>query len=423
LKYSGSGSLALGSVAVLMLLAIGSAACSDRERANPFDPLSPDYGGMGGLNAFAGNQRVYLYWGQLSYTDLAGFDILRVSLADQDTSVLNDTTLTAEEVDFMDVSARNGTTYAYSLRLLLIGSDELPTTVPDLATPGHTFGWLVTDNGTKVTYTTPDFRDALYSLDGDFLQVGDIQLTPDQKEIWVLDRGYDKISRFRLSGEPLEDNPVFSNTAGFAFDYQNNSLWIAVNGSEGLLYHFDANGMPAASYRTGVWVTSLAVDYPGRGVWVGSSDGRVVGIHNGEMNQYEHGDFSRPELVAAGQSGIVWVLDIGQKTLFHIDKRGQVQRLGTYTDPVDIATDYDGSTCWVAEPAGDILHEINLNASIVGKVENLGQPWRLTYDPVDNAVYVSGAAGKVSKVGPGGKVFWQIDYPNYPGKIALEYRK
>jgi hypothetical protein len=67
-------------------------------------------------------------------------------------------------------------------------------------------------------------------------------------------------------------------------------------------------------------------------------------------------------------------LDIELKRLFHIVNRGQVLRLGSYVDPVDIATDYDGSTCWVAEPTSDILHEINLDESIIEKVENLGQP-------------------------------------------------
>ena len=423
MKHSGKSVSVNGAAALLIILLIGATACSDRDRANPFDPRNPDYGEMEWLNALAGNEKVYLYWGSQDYTDLAGFDIIRVSLADQDTAVLNITTLAAHEVDFLDSTAENSITYAYNLRLLLTDSDERPMTKPDLATPGRIFGWLVTGDGGNVAYMTPDFRDQIYSLDADFMHADDLQLTPDQEEVWVLDKTYDNISRFSLYGESLEGNPVFSNTAAFTFNYQDRSLWIAVSGSEGVLYHFGANGILAESFRTGARATSLAVNYPENGVWVGSSDKRVLRVGNGEVSQLEHSDFSHPEVVAAGRhSTIAWILDTEARILFHTTNQNQVFRLADYTDPTDIAVSDDGSICWVADPTANILYEIDLQANSVGRLENLGEPWRLTYSRYDNTVYVSGDAGKISKVGPGATLIWQVDYPNYPGKIALEFR-
>ncbi|MBN2289775.1 MAG: hypothetical protein JXQ83_10620, partial [Candidatus Glassbacteria bacterium] len=55
---------------MLGLFLISTLACSERERANPFDPKSPEFGGMGGLNALAGNAKVYLFWGRMEYDDL-----------------------------------------------------------------------------------------------------------------------------------------------------------------------------------------------------------------------------------------------------------------------------------------------------------------------------------------------------------------
>ncbi len=423
MKYSGKSIPVNGAAALLIILLTGTTACSDRERANPFDPRGPNYGEMEWLNALAGNGKVYLYWGSLDYADLAGFDIIRVSLADQDTAVLNDTTLAAREVAFLDSTAENNITYAYNLRLLLTDSNERPMTKPDLATPGRIFGWLVTGDGGNVAYMTPDFRDEVYRLDADFMHADDLQLTPGQEEVWVLDKSYDNISRFSLYGEPLEGNPVFSNTAAFAFNYQDRSLWIAVSGSEGVLYHFGANGTLAESFRTDARATSLAVNYPENGVWVGSSDKLVLRIGNGEVSRFEHTDFSHPETVAAGRySTIAWILDTEARILFHTAEPNKVFRLANYTDPTDIAVSDDGSICWVADPTANILYEIDLQANTVGRLENLGEPWRLTYSRYDNTVYVSGDAGKISKVGPGAALIWQVDYPNYPGKIALEFR-
>ena len=421
MKYPEKGSIGNIVPALLIILSISIIACSERERANPFDPQSPEFGGMGGLNALAGNGKVYLYWGRLDYDDLEGFDIMRVSLASQDTTILNDTTLSPDDVDFMDSSAENGITYAYSLRLLVIGSHERPVTIPDLATPGILFGWLVSGNGSQVLLMTPDFRDELLSLDADFLQADDIQFTPKNNEIWVLDKSYDKISRFNLAGEPLEDNPIFSNTATFTFNYQDNSLWIALSGSDGNLYHFDANGVLEESFRTGLAASSLAVDYSGHGVWIGSSDNRLAWVHNGKVRLIENPEFSYPELVATGRhSANAWIMDTGAKTLF-LFSGGKIDwHLTGFADPTDIAVSNDGSTCWVADPVGDILYQIDENANIIGRLENLGQPWKLTYSPMDNTVYVSSKSGMISNVGEGAVVLWQVNHPYYPGKIALE---
>ena len=421
MKYPGKGSIGNIVPALLIILSISIIACSERERANPFDPQSPEFWGTGGLNALAGNGKVYLYWGRLDYDDLEGFDIMRVSLAAQDTAILNDTTLSPDDVDFLDSSAENDITYAYSLRLLVIDSDERPVTTPDLATPGPLFGWLVSDNGSRVFYMTPDFRDELFSLDAIFLQADDIQFAPKENEIWVLDKAYDKISRFNLLGEQLEDNPIFSNTAAFAFNYQDNSVWIALSGSDGNLYHFNANGVLAESFRTGVTATSLAVDYPGMGLWIGSSDNRIAWVHDGRVRMIENPEFSYPEIVATGRhSTNAWILDTGARTLFLFSGEKIDWHLNEFADPTDIAVSNDGSTCWVADPLGDILYEIDENANILGRLENLGRPWKLTYSSMSNTVYVSSKTGIISKVGEGATILWQVNYPNYPGKIALE---
>ncbi|MBN2288807.1 MAG: hypothetical protein JXQ83_05695, partial [Candidatus Glassbacteria bacterium] len=353
----------------------------------------------------------------------AGYDILRISLDGRDTVVLNETKLTADDSDFLDSSAENGVTYAYSLRLLLIGSDECPITNPDLATPGQAFGWLVAGDGSRVSYMTPDFRDEIYSLDGDFFLAEELQLSPGQKEVWVLDRAYDKISRFSVNGEQLEDATVFNNITAFAFNYQNGSLWLAVGGTEGALYHFDGNGILSESFRTGIQATSVAVDYPHDGAWVGSSQALVARVRNGRLSHLEHPDFIHPELVAAGKySTNVWVLDTGAKTLF-LFSDGQFRlSLDGFADPNDLAADNEGTTCWVADPPADLLYEIDEGGNITGTLGNLGQPWLLTGSPVGKAVYVTGRSGLISKVVLGPAVQWQVQHPDYPGRIALEVR-
>ncbi|MFC1537588.1 hypothetical protein ACFL4P_02040 [Gemmatimonadota bacterium] len=424
MKFSGKGFALNCLSALLIALLLSAAACSDRERANPFDPQSPEYGGMGGLNAFAGNQRVYLNWGELDYDDLLGFDIIRVSLADQDTIQLNDTTLTADAVDYIDTTAENGNTYAYSLQVCLIGSDERPLTIPDLATPGRVFGWLTNENGTRVSYMTPDFRDEVYRLDGGFLEVEELQLTPNQREVWVYDFAYRQISRYdNFSGEQLEGDPVFNNTTAFVFNYQNKSLWIAYAGNTGIVRHFNSSGALAKSYQTNLEITSLAVDYLGSGVWVGSSDNKIARAGQNEVLLIDHPEFTHPEYLFSGRySSDVWILDTGANAVFRYSNGETGKLLSGLESLTDLAVNREGTRCWVADPDADILYEINTAGNVLGTLENLERPWRLTLSPLDESVYVSGENGKISLVAPGPTVSWQMDYPSNTGKIALELR-
>ncbi|MEA2063343.1 MAG: hypothetical protein U9P14_06575 [Gemmatimonadota bacterium] len=413
-------------LAILALAAgllIGTASCSDRERANPFDPNSPNYGLEGlGFNALAGNEEVLLYWDRLDYYDLAGFDVLRVCLSGQDTVVLNDSILPPDVISFIDPTPENDVSYAYSLRMLLTTSDERPVTMADIATPGLMFGWMIARNGIEVWKMTPDFRDKLFSLDSDFLQVEDIQVRPPGKtEVWVLDGAYKQMVRFHVDGTWMDDEPLFRNTTAFLFNQDDKSLWVASDDVGGIIYHFNKNGALAESFLTGVTATSLAINFAGTGVWIGTSENRVLKVHEGKVLQVDYDGFSQPRLAASGiYSASAWVLDTALKQLFYISGENVEWEISGFVKPSDITVNSQGTICWMADPGADILYEIDLNGQITAMVKGLGQPDKLTFAPEDNTIYVSGRTGKVSKVAAGGTVIWQRELPFTPGRIALQ---
>ncbi|MEA1997377.1 MAG: hypothetical protein U9N45_07045 [Gemmatimonadota bacterium] len=411
---------ALAAAFAATLLSLG---CSDRERSNPFDPANPDPGKSNvGFNALAGNGRVMLIWDPLDFVDLKGIKVLRLSGQEPDTLLLNDSLLPINATGMVDDSLENGVTYTYNLQFVLKDSPEMPKTRPEVVTPGTVAGWVAIREGTEVVKMTPDFRDEFFNLNVVFYDIVDIKVRPENREVWVLDGLFGELYRFMVTGEPREEASDLNQISAFCFDENYNSVWIAVQSSKGLIYHFGQGGNLIQAYSANLMPTSLAVDYVEGGVWAGSSEQMIARIQGNSNITVSHSDFRIPEKVVSGQySSGAWVLDTGSKMLFRFRTAGRlVWKSMVFNKPVDVAVDNSGDLCWVADQGKNVVYEINSQGEVNVEISGLGEPANLAYSPSENALFVTGRSGLVSKVRPGGVIDWQIELTNGPGKLDLQ---
>src|SRR5262245_20649826 len=108
-------------VALLALLAL--AGCSNRERANPFDPKNPNTrGSPGGFTAIANDGFVELHWAPAAGTGLVGYHLYRRSPAD--TFVALTGLLSPSLTGYRDRGLLNGVTYTYRLTFVFADIGE-----------------------------------------------------------------------------------------------------------------------------------------------------------------------------------------------------------------------------------------------------------------------------------------------------------
>ena len=397
-------------------------ACSDRPRSNPLDPQNTDSNNANaGFNALAGNEQVLLHWDQLTFEDLRGIRVQRAVEGSGDTLTLTDSSLSAKSTFFLDNSAENGTTYSYNLQFMLNGSSERPKSKPDLATPGEVFGWLELVDYGEVVLMTPDFRDEITSLNVSFPGIIDIQVGP---AVWVLDGSSGQINRYSLNGEALDEGAILNSVRAFRFNQQDFTAWVAVDGDNGIVYHFSSSGELLSSFNTNLPVTWLALEYLRGQIWVGSSSQAVARFDPivGNIVQFTDPEFVSPQVVVVGQnSTLAYILDSGARKVFQVDNSGVAWKLGGFSNPSDIAVDINGDFCWVTDPDADKLFEIDRHGKITAQVTGLGKPHRLIYDDRNSTLYVTGTTGEITNLSPGGVINWQVKNPYQPGRIALQF--
>ncbi len=410
--------------AVLALSVALALSCTDRPRSNPFDPQNPDAGQrLAGFNALAGNSQVLLSWDPLDYEDVKGVQVQRVTVGSTDTTVISDSVLSLDRTSFLDSQSKNGTTYEYRLRLVLKDSAERPATESDRATPGPSLVWISNYDRTVVTRLTPDFRDQRYDMEYDFNFVQDIQVRPDNNEIWVLDAVTAKIYRFYLDGSYVLDQGNLGQSAAFRFNILNRDLWLASWALNSTIFRLSRTGELETSYRTDVYPMWIELDYRNNGAWVATDESRMLYLEsNGVIREITHSAFISPEKVVSGidANSQAWVLDYDAKAIFHLTLDDVDWSLKIFSNPQDIATDDAADVCWVADMDADIVYEIDDQKNVRAQVHNLGHPTDLFWNRTDQSLYVTGGDGMISCLASGGAVLWQTHLNNHPGQIVIQ---
>ena len=106
-------------VAALLALGVLLGGCSERERANPFDPMNPSTGGRpAGFKAIAGSGYVQLRWQTPVGVDLTGYHLRRRAQGDSVYRVLVNA-IHASQTSFLDTNVQNDQRYDYRLSFII----------------------------------------------------------------------------------------------------------------------------------------------------------------------------------------------------------------------------------------------------------------------------------------------------------------
>jgi hypothetical protein len=294
----------------------------------------------------------------------------------------------------------------------------------DTVTPGPVFTWTELIDYGEVVLFTPDFRDEVVSLDATFFGVVDIQVAGT---VWVLDSD-GVISRFQRNGEHLSDED-FGGTrvSAIALDPYTRSSWVALESENHLIYHFQEDGTFISSKAIDMPVTSMAVDRISRDLWIGSSDPLVAKLTaatgTNTLTPFNNFGFIEPTLVATSGGAVgVWIADRGSNKVYSTTTAGINWEQSGFSSVNDIAVDGEGNYCAVADPEADQVAIFDARSgSLIEKVNNLGNPYYVTFNNESSDILISGSSGLITTVDTTGRILRQVQNPDRTGKMALAY--
>ena len=389
---------------LILAAALALAGCSQRERANPFDPANPQTGGRpSGFDAVAGYAVVRLTWDPRPGVGIDGFQLSRLTQGDSLWRPLG-APLPPSSRQYVDSGLLNGRRVRYRLDYVAGGS-PLGRPAEDEATPGPLRPWVADPGAGSLVRLSPDGRDVtlresrfgsasriavdpadgfvwassaadglVWAFDPFSLQARGIPgvstpdamaLSPFDHSVWVCDRA-GGVAHFRRDGSsatpgriPLLDDPIAVATCA-----ADGSLWVCERGGN-RVRHFSALGVPVAT---------AFLEAPSR-----------VAVDS----------LTRDAYVTSYVGGWIWrIAENGQR----IDSTSVAQ------GPIGIAIDRPRGRIWVADDLGARVLGLDLGTlALEVTVTNAGTPYDLAVDRATGEVWVVARSnGAVLRLAPDG---------------------
>jgi len=391
-----------GLLPVLAAATLLLAGCSNRERANPFDPLNPNTSGRpAGFVAVAGDRQVRLSWQAVQGNNLIGYQIFR---RDRFSSTYGAITgvLGLGTTSFLDFPLPNGTEFAYRLYFVFTsGPGNRPA--EDVATPDQAVPWLIEGGGSDLVQITPDDR-RVATRRGGYGSTTDLGVNPSDGTVWVTDEGFGRVVVYAPSTGVTVSIPGFNRPRAVAVDPFDGSAWICDVGQD-LVYHYKANGDPAslpiAPLNDPV---DAAVDGLDGSVWVIELAGDRVGRYDigGPIWQRAVPDPSRVAVDSTTRDG--WITSYTNGTVTHLSVSGQpIATLTGFVSPLGIAVDARRGRIWIADPGASRVVALRRDGSEEFRLSGLADAGELGVDlDTGDAWVVLGDPGQLARIGSDG---------------------
>ena len=408
-------------LAILTVAGLLLASCSNRERANPFDPLNPNSSGRPpGFVALAGDRVVTLSWQRVHGTTLIGFQLYRRAPGETDFSPLTGV-LDPDLISLRDFAVVNGADYQYQLYFVFVsGLGNLPA--EDTATPGAAAPWLIENGGVDLIRVTADARHVVERRGG-FLGTADVAANPANGDVWVCETNLGRVGIF------IPINAVTVTISGLAFpravavDPFDGSGWVC-DESRGRVYSFQRNGSPGQIPMIGPFTrpVDVAVDPNDGSVWVADLGADRVSRYLGDQPQWNVPvvDPSRVAVDSTTREG--WVTSYATGTLTHLSVSGQ--SLGTVTglvSPLGVAVDPRRGRIWVADPGAGQVVAVRRDRTVEFRVGGLTDVGELSVDVGTGEVWaVQQLGGALVRIAPGGTVIRVLPGFRSPFAVSVD---
>lgn len=391
------------------LLAILTAAsllagCSQRERANPFDPLNPATRGRpSGFEALAGDSEVRLQWQAVAGDALSGYQLARRGPGDTDFQPIGGV-LGLDVTTFRDAPLANDRDYAYQLNFVFVsGPGSRPA--EDTATPGSAVPWLVESDGTDLVQVTPDDRHVV-ARRGGFISTADVAVSARDGAVWVADEGAGRVAIYRPVDGVTTTISRLSLPRAVAVDPFDGTGWVCDEG-QNQVFHYRANGDPASlPIAPLVQPVDVAVDPHDGTVWVCELGADRVS-HYESTQRLSRSPVGQPARVAVDSTTQeAWVTSYGGGTVTHLSPGGDP--LGTPTGfrtPLGVAVDARRGRIWIADPGAGQVIALRRDESEEFRVTGLTDAGELAVDPrTGDAWVVLAVPGQLARISTDGQV-------------------
>ncbi len=410
------------SVALFLILA----GCQGRDHNNPLDPLNPDTGGtLDILNAIAGNGEVTLEWDDLGFSDLDGYDILRVEENAPESTLLNDFPIPRTETQWLDSDVINDYEYTYLLRLLT-PDGEFPMSLPDIATPGLTTVWIVDFSSPSLRKISPDGRDIIKRTTG-LSSPLDLDITTAGDAIWVADYYGGEVNKYDIEGEFVlafdHSSAGWGLPISLDFNSLDNTLWIGGSSPDGVT-QITSYGAEIGHYPTISYPIDIDISQTDGTVWVASRDDNAVCMHRvDEPGFTTFTGFNRPiSLSVDPGSGRCWIADSTGVTV--LNKRGDIVfSLENFSYPQVVAVDAGDGACWVADYTGSwSVSRVNASGDVELTAGNFDSISDMKVNFLDGTCWltsVTATDGEVIKLSKGGEILGRVGRLSYPAAISI----
>ena len=404
----------LAAVAMLCLTWL-TTGCSDRERANPLDPLNPKtHGKPVGLRAISLRDTVALSWQLLGLRGLSGYRIYRRAQPSAVFSLVD--SVSGEISGFRESGLQLGRRHVYRITAFSPSTESNPSDTVSI-TPGPACTW-VADPGGAVVKLTHDGLHEILRVD-DLLEPIRLQANPKTGQVWVIDSLTGEVSCWeadgRFSGVAIElERPV-----DVALDTTENSIWVG-DANLGLL-KFDRAGTRVAqlslpgisaiafNYFTGeLWALSnrekklwrvnrqatssseinaslvspraISIARATGVAWIADSS-RVRMIPSfGAASSAAGYDFSFARDVAVNQrTGDAWTIDwspaAGQSKIVKFSSVGvMVFSVADFSGPSALSVNVFDGSCFIAEPQLSRVTHVSLSGQIISRSADVAIP-------------------------------------------------
>ena len=409
----------------LLPLLIGAtlllAGCSDRERANPFDPLNPTTGGRpSGFMALAGNGEVRLFWDAATGDAFIGFQLFRRDPGETSYHAITGV-LSRMTTSFRDAPLANGSDYAYRLHFVFTtGPGTLAA--EDVSRPGTTLPWMIESGGTELLRLTPDNRRISERRAG-FGSTADVAANPRNGDVWVADEGNGRVVIYQTGSGVTVSVPGFQLPTAVGVDPSNTTGWVC-DASRGRVYHVQRDGQVfAASIGPLLQPVDAAVDPFTGYVWICEFAGGRVRLHDDIGVLQWTCAVAGPSRVAVDSvTHEGWVTSFEHGIVTRISPAGQV--LGTFPSfvaPLGVAVDATRGRIWIADPYAGRVIALDRDGQEEFRLTGLTDAGELSVDAATgDAWVVLGSTGSVVRISPAGTILRSQGGFRYPFAISVD---
>jgi DNA-binding beta-propeller fold protein YncE len=398
------------------------AGCSERDRANPFDPRNHETRGAPvGFVALAGDGRVDLSWQVVQGQGLVGYQLYRRT-AGQTTFEPLSSLLSPTTSRYYDLGLLNGLDHSYRLYYVFdTGLGGHPA--EDTATPGQVKPWVIDEELGTLSRLTPDGRHVAFVRSG-FVGPTGVGVDSASGQVWVSDGFGRRLTVLDpASGKTVDLPGLLALPSTLAVNSIDHSAWICDEVGDAV-YQFSPSLTPILLPLQGIQTPiGVAVDPRDGSVWICERGASRVRRYGASHDLRWRVAVDRPSRIAVDSfTGKGWTTSFENGQVVRITDAGSVDdTFPGFAGPIGLAVDPRRGRIWVADARANQVVILDRGGSVVFRTGGVPEVHDLAVDLESGEAWaVAPGSGEVVRLSPTGQVLRRLRGFEAPYGVAVD---